>query len=492
MSSSKEKRVCPVVGREMSAAECGESRHAKYACPETCPHNPFSAANYNRLLELTDKADAAQMAWFKTQTEDMNWVGAEVSRAGSRMNNEELGMLLFEALHFRRGKDGRTVFERWERSGLTVVKNDLRVFLQRRNKIRISLLEVHQVIDDRQFLAVDLLEPGAGSFRVVDRSVTSRANRFGVWLVWTYDLPHFRRTHGACCLVPDIVHLDPVQILEITMEHLGCPKDPDQRRMWVPRHYLQLLEAVSAIETVRRHDGISRMDSSRHSVVYRYHLTLELARVLLSRQSFLRIAEVHDEEEGDGYVEAWDWTGDPVAGDDPPVVVGRVLLGPGKCRLEAFGGAEIAKLRKIIEGIPGFPLEFRGERVDDLGKQVLKPLDPKMVASVAPRLRENPLQLSMRMHRIDSGFDGDLGVFLRAWLDDPNPMLGGSTPRQAAKDPTMRTKVVRLTKGQIRRLDEACEAQGLVGVDCQILEEIGLGELNFPPPPRRPTPRDQE
>lgn len=272
------------------------------------------------------------------------------------------------------------------------------------------------------------------------------------------------------------------------MEHLGSPKDPDQRRMWIPRHYLRLLEAVSAIESVRRHDGISRMDSSRHSVVYRHDITLELARVQLVLQSFLSIAELHDEEEDDGYVEAWEWIGDAAPGDGTQVVVGRVLLGAGKCRLEAFGSAEIAKLRKVIEDIPGFPLEFRGERVDDLGKRVLKPLDPKLDTLVAPRLRENPLQLSMRMHRIDSGFDGDLGVFLRAWLDDPNPMLGGSTPRQAAKDPTMRTKVVSLTKGQIRRLDEACETQGLVGVNSDILEEIGLGELNFPPPPRRPRP----
>jgi hypothetical protein len=57
MSKASKNRACPAVGREIPVSECGAHRHNPYACPATCPHDPFAPTNYFRLLELEDKLD---------------------------------------------------------------------------------------------------------------------------------------------------------------------------------------------------------------------------------------------------------------------------------------------------------------------------------------------------------------------------------------------------------------------------------------------------
>ena len=51
MGQSKKRRSCPVAGRDISSAECGENRHSRYACPAACPFNPFAVTQYTALLE---------------------------------------------------------------------------------------------------------------------------------------------------------------------------------------------------------------------------------------------------------------------------------------------------------------------------------------------------------------------------------------------------------------------------------------------------------
>lgn len=392
VSTSKEKRICPAVSREISSAECGESRHSRYACPEECPFNPYSAANYDRLLELTDKVDVLQSKWFVTQTEDYLRTREDVLRLGSSPTAEDIGLIMFDSLHYHRDSDGRTMMERWEKQGFPGLKNDQRFFVRARAAIRPGFLEIHQIIDDRAVIAVDLLEPGSPEVRVVDRSLASRAVRFGTWLTWTYDMPHFRRTHGITCQVNSIRELSPLDVLEITLQHLGCPADVQERARWMARRYKDVLQSLSAVGKVRRRDAI-------------------------------------------------------------------------------FGreGAE--------------------------GHRPLSPLDPKLEALVAPRLREDPIRLEVQTQRreldIEDGSDTDQALrmsLLRSWLNESIPALGGKTPREASMDPAWRPMLVHLAKDQVRSFDEANLRAGTTGDLNWALKDLSLDELIFPPPPWREAP----
>jgi hypothetical protein len=170
-------------------------------------------------------------------------------------------MLIMDWFHFRPDAEGLSFFERWEKQGFPGLRNDQRVFLQRRAGLRPSLIEVRQIVDSEQMIAVDLLEPEAEEFLLLDRSLASRAVRFSTWLVWTYDLPHCRLLHGAMFEVDPIHDLGPAEVLEILLDHLGCPRSAAERRRWMLEGFLRVEESMDAAIQLRRRIGMESMDT---------------------------------------------------------------------------------------------------------------------------------------------------------------------------------------------------------------------------------------
>ena len=70
MGKAFEQRRCPALGREISAADCGDSRISRYACPADCEHNPFAPANYAQLLEIEDRLDKKTLNWLFADASD--------------------------------------------------------------------------------------------------------------------------------------------------------------------------------------------------------------------------------------------------------------------------------------------------------------------------------------------------------------------------------------------------------------------------------------
>lgn len=267
VSTSKDRRECPVAGKQIAAAECAESRHSLYACPEDCPHNTFSPSNYNRLLEIAQKSDRLMFERFGTLPAVAAQIGRELRSLQETGRQDRAGMLIMDWFHFRRDADGLSFFERWEKQGFPGLRNDQRVFLQRRAGLRPSLIEVRQIVDAEQMIAVDLLEPEAGEFLLMDRSLASRAVRFSTWLVWTYDLPHGRLMHGAMFEVDPIHDLGPAEVLEILLDHLGCPKSADNRKRWMLEGFMRVKESLDATIQLRRRIGMESMDTRPREVL---------------------------------------------------------------------------------------------------------------------------------------------------------------------------------------------------------------------------------
>ena len=261
MSTSKNTRDCPAAGKQIAAAECAESRHSRYACPEDCPHNTFSPSNYNRLLEVAEKSDRLMFEYFATQPVMAAQIGRELRSLQETGRQDRAGMLVMDWFHFRPDAEGLSFFERWEKQGFPGLRNDQRVFHQRRAGLRPSLIEVRQIVDAEQMIAVDLLEPEAEEFLLLDRSLASLAPRFSTWLVWTYDLPHCRLLHGAMFEVDPIHDLGPAEVLEILLDHLGCPKSASERRRWMLDGFLKVKESLDAAIQFRLRTGMESMDT---------------------------------------------------------------------------------------------------------------------------------------------------------------------------------------------------------------------------------------
>lgn len=72
---------------------------------------------------------------------------------------------------------------------------------------------------------------------------------------------------------------------------------------------------------------------------------------------------------------------------------------------------------------------------------------------------------------------GFLQTQLRKFLDEKIPALGGMTPRQAAKEPSMKPQLIELMKLHLKGIEKQNRDKNL-GLDIDwVLDELGLSEL---------------
>ena len=83
-----------------------------------------------------------------------------------------------------------------------------------------------------------------------------------------------------------------------------------------------------------------------------------------------------------------------------------------------------------------------------------------------------------------------LEVSERAFLDDKIPVLDNRTPREAVADPALRAKLALLVKRRVNDTDFRNLKKGTARDIDWLPAELGLTELLFEAPPRRPIPKE--
>ena len=175
-------------------------------------------------------------------------------------------------------------------------------------------------------------------------------------------------------------------------------------------------------------------------------------------------------------------------------ILGRVLLGAERIRLEANSAARNTPLRALFERALAGAVEFTGERIDDIASQVLKnqkSFDPALVPpALLANARRIVMQTSITPQSAARGSAAQTAAELsrryhERWLDEQVPALEGRSPRQAAADPALRPKLVRLAKEIVNHTDRENRRNGANEDINWLLEELGLREIIFDPPPLR-------
>ncbi|HRE08956.1 MAG TPA: hypothetical protein PKX00_25280, partial [Opitutaceae bacterium] len=232
-----------------------------------------------------------------------------------------------------------------------------------------------------------------------------------------------------------------------------------------------------------------------------YALTAPFAegRATLDASPEIEPVEPTDEERAEGFAEARLWFNNPTPASVGRKLLGRVLLGQAWWRLEAVGAARLETLRARFEKRLGKRMRFDRERRDDVGARMAKTLSESARALVPPRLLGTPKGVEFSTSRvevpahlrtkaeIEAHF---MREQLRDFLDHPVPALEGKTPREAAQDLVLRRKLLPLVKDWVRRTDEMNLRTGRTDDINGLLRELGLAEIDFPPPPRRTPPAD--
>jgi hypothetical protein len=495
------------VGREIPSAECGENRVSRYPCPADCPFNPFSPANYLQYLEFERAVDEKAIQRLAEGDLDVGRINRAMEKARkSDSGHAEFSVLAWE-LHLKRDKSGLTFLDRWEETGFANLKNDERVLLRARKNIRVSLLEVRRVLDDARTEVVDLLAADGAPFIVQDMALAATAPRFGVYLVYRFPLPHYHRLFGAAIMLPDMGSIEPTTIAHELVRHLGGPADGIPMLDWLAEHLARFEEALHATAHARRRKMFSLMDAEFGRATYKRVAGAEECRTVLATRSDIDLDQLSHTELEEGISRAWIWFD-----DQPPAVIalpeggqpslGRILEGDDEWRIEAMGAARLARLRERFEALMGERMRFVSADRDDIGSRFdLK--EPAYDASlVPPSLLEEVPRLVMTASRApieavpddpDEAGAAMMAAQDRLFLGQPVPALDGRTPREAAGDPLLRPKLIRMLKNRVRAHDEQNLRTGRTDDINWMLRELGADEILFEPPPARaPVSLDSE
>lgn len=505
MGEAKKRRSCPAVGRDVSAAECGENRHSRYACPESCPHHPFRVAAYSELLEIESRLDPDLM---QRLAED-NPAGIRrfltMAGAGDELRANAIAHWL---LFFERDAGGRTFGERLADRAGTGLRNDERVLLRGKSRMRIALIEVHRVLDAERVEVVDLLDRSGQPLLIVDRRLAAIAPRFFTGLAAIYPLPHFWRMSGTTITLGELGPLPACEVVETCVTHLGGPENREARQPWLAEHFARLGETFAAVSHERRRLMFAGIDGAWGAVTYTLLKPGALALRRLRAEPKVGPDELSPEEAKAGFSRAFVWfAGDEtgkarsVGGPDSQVLLGRLLVGKREWRLEAMGRKRLNELRERFEARMGEAVAFSRERVDDLTARMAANEPVPNPGLLPSRLLENPSKLLLTTSRLEEPPPGvspaeHLAALrqgnLRAWPDESLPALDGRTPRAAVHDPALRPRVIELVKRQVRQIDEENRRHRRSDDVNALIRTLGLAEIDFPPPPPRPPLAEDE
>jgi len=499
MSKASKHRPCPALGREITPSECGENRHSRFACPATCPHNPFALENYTGLLSTEEVLDRRTLEWMFVEAGDRAGLERGLQRAMRAGSGHAAHAFTTWNLFILRDERGLTCAQRWAQAGFPGLKNDERVFLRAKMQVRVVLFEVHRVLDEQCVEGVDLLAPEATPMIIVDRSLAARTSRFATLLAWVYPLPHFWRMNGTAISLSDVEGFEPVEMVIETVRHLGGPTEGAALRLWLAENFVRVDEALIATAKERHRQMLASMDAQIGLATYALQAPFAECRAALDAEPAIERDEPTDKERGERFVEARLWFDDASPATVGRKLLGRVLLGHASWSLEATSAARLATLRERFEKRLGKRTRFDRERRDDVGSRMAMEMPQPDQALVPPRLLQQPMRVEFSTSRVpvptplrskaevEAHF---MREHLRDYADQPVPALDRKTPRQAAQDPSLRKKLLLLLKPWVRRIDEMNLRTGLTDDINGLLRELGLAEIDFPPPPRRAPPAE--
>lgn len=495
----KNRMVCPATGQPITPPECGSNRISTYACPESCPQNPWSAENYDRQLMIYDRM-------FK---KCVLRLADEHLRTGHPFNlpdvNEEPPMMVFFLTRLFRDRDagGRTFLERWREQGYQGLTNDERVMLESKANIFPAVIEVQQILDDRRALIVDRLADSRTPLLTVDRKMAARCCRFTTLLGFLYRTPHHHRVQGAVVTLPNIPGMEAEEIvLELIRHHRGPADDPPQRADWMLANFELLIASVSAVANARHEAMLANMDAVTTRRTYALRCPPGAFAGKIESHPDVDMDEPSPSQRDDGYRQCWEWTI-----TDRPGEVGRTLLcaillhQDGHVRVDTTSARLRDQAKRLFEALLGNDAKFLEEHAEDMAKAVLSAQRRFYDKSlVPPRLLQNPGRIETTQTRLPKEYSGlpknllmrRIGEeMLLSFADTPIPVLDGKTPRQAGAIPALRPALISLVKTHVHSVDERNLSDGTQTNANGLIQELGLTEIDFPPPPwRKPLEAD--
>ncbi len=512
MGQAKKKRDCPATGKAITPAECGEKRGSVYACPASCPFNPWILENYAQTIDIHDrmtpKAVAAIEAKYGNRALfESPQLEREIAGGAAPLGRDHHTIY---NLHLRPRESGLSFSEEWRRSGFKPLNNDERFLFSAQMKMRVGLVELRGCLGEHTVEAVDLLDPERKPFLIADFSLARMACRFSVLLTWLYDLPHYTRIFATAQPITRDPDHEPEEILYRIVEHLGGPgpqADAEEFRAWLLANLPVVSAAITALYAANQDHRLSAIDAAYCRGVYNLAIPLDDFAGKIGILPCVQREKATGDALKAGYTDRWEWDASPEdenaatggLGDTPrphPEAVpllGSVWARQGQACVVAQSELFYRRLRDAFEKHFGKAVRFVAEQIDDQAAQTRTKRANNQYDKtlVPPSLIQTSSKIALFTFRMPAGAGTSRAEILGSSLshtvedfpDQAIPVLGGKTPREAATDPALRPILVRVVKERINDLDKRNREEGTAVDINPVIRELGLHELDIAPPP---------
>jgi hypothetical protein len=504
VGKGNERRSWPAACRVLTSNECGNGRHRRFACPPDCTFNPFAPSNYDEVRRLEERLDEITLDHLAASDRPLARLIAEAWQdEGDLTRAARLNARVVARVFHHPDASGRTLFAAWEADGFPRLKrNDERVYASHKGRITGAILEIREVVDDLIIRAADLLSPPeAPLLEIADRSLAARAVRFETYLGALYPLPHFSRLSGSCAILPEIATWDPRDLAHTLFAHLGAPPEEAAARRWLMTNFDLVLDAIEAVASSLRRRLYEAADIRHVTLDYAPQVSIEECLAELEPLPEVEWEALEADDREDGWIQSRLWLEAdklrPGFTATTPIL-GRVLARPDALRLEAGSSAAAAHLRRRFEAALGPRVRFVREESEELVAAQLARLPPIDLALVPSAFLADTTEVEVTLSRFDheslqaAPAEAPAAIaareIARRFLDHPVPALEHKRPAEAAADPALRPRLAALVKAHLRRHDRSNLQEGRTDDLNWMIRELGLDELDLPPPPPRQAP----
>ncbi len=242
----KSARNCPALARTITPKECGSDRISKINCPETCEFHPFTLANAGSLAAVEERLLK------KVQKRALDELRGDQARELGRQLREsedevEHFLMLMQAVHASGEVEGPDFVDRWAKDHFDGLNNDERTLLKAQQSQRPALIQIQRVIDGLSMEALDLLSADPQPFALVSDVELDPAMEGDTLLGWIYEAPLFTRLSGPAFELPEHDSGHPLEALRDIARTLDGPPLPDQLRLWLKTHALDVYRALEEL-----------------------------------------------------------------------------------------------------------------------------------------------------------------------------------------------------------------------------------------------------
>ena len=484
------RRVCPALAGMICPACCGSRRGTKIECPPDCTYFPFGTEAYDLWLKIDS-------AW---QPKALNYVLRRIGREEFASTAEELcPNWINKDQAFEEGAVAALLFylainedcdlplgEIWEKEGWPGLNNDERFMAEYRTRSLPGILEVQRVLDDTAIECIDHLDKERGKFIVFDRSTAGTAVRFLNVVVWLTHYPHFSRLAGNGVILPNELVETFLSIIRERTEKTFERESDDAVKHYLAESFGGVYDLVESLIEERRERMLDSMDADQCSVTYELQAPREDIEAILDEKPDFDLEEDRELEPGgppDATHYNWFRRGEAkrieqqIPGlikqqgvDDSTVGgLGFVRLTDGEFRFTTMGRQKFEFAKELIGSYFTNMLKLVNEEIIPL-KELMDEVDgsesgpPDPSEEISKEVEEEVLRKFYAQQ-------------YKQFLDEPVPMINNLTPREAAKTPAMRPKLIELIKLHLKQIDSQCIEKGIdINIDW-VLDELELEEL---------------